>query len=158
MREKAARLLKNLKNFGNAILFLREKHLLPHKGNVLANRILTAFWLFPAAIFFISVIFIQSLTHNLFGYFGDIPSMSELEKPKILAASELFTADKTLIGRYFLENRSPVRYNKISPNVVHALLATEDVRFYEHSGVDPQAFFGILISFVGGDKRGGTIS
>ncbi len=164
MREKAARLLKNLKNyfgvilqnFGNAILFLREKHLLPHKGNVLANRILTAFWLFPAAIFFISVIFIQSLTHNLFGYFGDIPSMSELEKPKILAASELFTADKTLIGRYFLENRSPVRYNKISPNVVHALLATEDVRFYEHSGVDPQAFFGILISFVGGDKRGGS--
>ncbi|MDB5013198.1 MAG: transglycosylase, partial [Daejeonella sp.] len=71
-------------------------------------------------------------------------------------ASELYTADGKLIGRYYKENRTPVEYSKIAPSVINALVATEDVRFFKHSGVD---FFGVIsstISTARGDKRGAS--
>src|SRR5687767_1243224 len=72
------------------------------------------------------------------GVFGDMPSLKELENPSILQASEVYADDGTLMGKYYLErgNRSTVNYKDISPHVVDALIATEDVRFYKHSGID----------------------
>ncbi len=72
------------------------------------------------------------------GVFGDMPSLSELENPSITLASEVYGDDGTPMGKYYRErgNRSYVKYNDISKHVIDALVATEDKRFYEHSGVD----------------------
>lgn len=73
-----------------------------------------------------------------FGVFGKMPSMAELENPTIMQASEVFAEDGTMMGKYYLPsgNRTVVKYKDISPNVVNALIATEDKRFYDHSGID----------------------
>jgi penicillin-binding protein 1A len=71
-------------------------------------------------------------------------------------ASEVYYADGTLIGRYYKENRSPVEFNKISPNIINALIATEDVRFYHHNGVDFYSAFTSILSTASGDRRGGS--
>src|SRR6185436_16567908 len=70
-----------------------------------------------------------------FGVFGKMPSMSELENPSILQASEVYAEDGTLMGKYYTDkgNRSNVKYRDISPHVIAALVSTEDVRFYRHS-------------------------
>jgi penicillin-binding protein 1A len=71
-------------------------------------------------------------------------------------ASELYTADGKLIGRYYKENRTPVEYEKIAPSAVDALIATEDVRFFEHSGVDFRSLVSSLVSTASGDRRGAS--
>ena len=71
-------------------------------------------------------------------------------------SSEVYTADGKLIGKFYKENRSPVDYKSISPNLVNALVATEDVRFYKHGGVDFLGFMGSLVSTAKGDRRGGS--
>lgn len=73
-----------------------------------------------------------------FGVFGKMPSLSELENPSILQASEVYAVDGTLMGKYYTErgNRSNVKYRDISKHVIDALVATEDERFYKHSGID----------------------
>ncbi len=71
-------------------------------------------------------------------------------------ASEVYYADGKLIGRYYKENRSPVEFKGISPSLVNALVATEDVRFYKHGGVDFYSFFSSLLSTAKGDRRGGS--
>ncbi len=72
------------------------------------------------------------------GVFGGMPSLSELENPSITLASEVFGDDGTPMGKYYRErgNRSYVKYNDISKHVINALVATEDKRFYDHSGID----------------------
>jgi len=73
-----------------------------------------------------------------FGVFGKMPSLSDLENPSILQGSEVYAQEGTLMGKYYRErgNRSNVKYRDISKHVIDALIATEDVRFYNHSGVD----------------------
>lgn len=70
--------------------------------------------------------------------------------------SEVYTADGKLIGQYYKENRSPVELKNISPSLVNALVATEDVRFYKHHGVDFYSFFTSILSTAKGDRRGGS--
>lgn len=72
------------------------------------------------------------------GWIGYLPPIDELQNPKNKNATEIYSSDLQLLGRYFLtkENRVGVNYNEISSNVVNALVATEDVRFYNHSGID----------------------
>lgn len=70
--------------------------------------------------------------------------------------SEVYTADGKLIGQYYKENRSPVELKNISPNLVNALIATEDVRFYKHNGVDFYSFFTSMLSTAKGERRGGS--
>ena len=71
-------------------------------------------------------------------------------------SSEVYYADGTLIGRFSKENRTPVDFKDISPNLINALVATEDVRFYTHHGVDFYSFFTSMLSTAKGDKRGGS--
>ena len=71
-----------------------------------------------------------------FGVFGKLPTYEELRNVKTATASEAYTEDGVLLGRYFLENRTTVDYKDIAPSVINALVATEDSRFFEHSGVD----------------------
>ena len=85
-----------------------------------------------------------------------MPSVEDLENPRSEQASEIYSADNVLIGKYFRENRSPVDYNEISPNVINALIATEDNRFHEHSGIDFKASFAIVYYLLKGDQRGSS--
>ena len=92
-----------------------------------------------------------------FGVFGKMPSLQELENPEADLASEIISADGILMGKYYSENRSEVRYDEISPNVIKALIATEDERFYDHSGIDAQAL-GRAVFSLGAQGGGSTIT
>jgi penicillin-binding protein 1A len=68
--------------------------------------------------------------------FSDLPNTEELQNPKTLLATEVYSCDMKVLGKYYAENRTNVKFNEISPNVVNALVATEDARYFNHSGVD----------------------
>ncbi|ANH79942.1 peptidoglycan glycosyltransferase [Niabella ginsenosidivorans] len=93
------------------------------------------------------------------GVFGKMPSMEELENPTITQASEVLAADGTPMGKYYLPNgnRSLVKYKDISPNVINALVATEDKRFYDHAGIDLKGTLRAIFLF-GSEGGGSTIT
>ena len=102
------------------------------------------------------IIFFSAIELNFLWLFGYSPTMDDIKNPSMSVASEVYYADGKLIGRYYKENRSPVEFKGISPNLVNALVATEDVRFYKHGGVDFYSFFSSLLSTAKGDRRGGS--
>lgn len=89
------------------------------------------------------------------GFLGTMPSFEELENPQSSQASLLFADDGRLLGSYYIENRSDVDFRNLSPNLVNALIATEDIRYYKHSGIDFKALVRVLVGVVTGDNRGG---
>ena len=92
-----------------------------------------------------------------FGVFGSLPKVDELLNPKNNLATIVYSGDMKILGKYYSENRVNVAFEKIDKDVVNALIATEDVRYYEHNGVDFKAllrsFFGV---FTGGNRGGGS--
>ncbi|MEM1320941.1 MAG: transglycosylase domain-containing protein [Bacteroidota bacterium] len=80
----------------------------------------------------------------VFFSFQDLPTFEELENPNSNLASEVYAANGEVLGRYYIENRVPVSYQELSPYLVQALLATEDERYYDHSGIDGEALFRVL--------------
>src|ERR1043165_5302972 len=70
------------------------------------------------------------------GVFGKMPSIEDLENPSASLASEVIADDGTVMGKYYLEDRSNIEYKDISKHIVNALVPTEDERFYSHSGID----------------------
>lgn len=80
--------------------------------------------------------------------FSGLPSFEELENPKSRDASEVLSSDGQLLGRYYIENRVRVEYEDLSPYLVQALIATEDARFREHSGIDAEALGRVAINTV----------
>ena len=103
------------------------------------------------------VFFALLLTVTYFGLFGPLPPFRDLENPKSAQATEVISSDgATVLGTYFLQNRSSVNYSQLSPNVVNALIATEDSRFYEHSGIDFRRLFTIPILNLVSKKQGGS--
>ena len=90
------------------------------------------------------------------GAFGHFPSYQELRTVKTATASEAYTADGVMLGRYFQENRTNIVFSEISKPLVDALIATEDVRFFEHNGVDLRSFFRVAFkSVMMGDESSG---
>jgi penicillin-binding protein 1A len=92
----------------------------------------------------------------MMGLFGKLPSLKELENPSILQSSEVYATDGTLMGKFYRErgNRSNANYRDISPHVIHALVATEDERFYSHSGIDVKSTLRAV--FLLGKEGGGS--
>lgn len=90
-----------------------------------------------------------------FGWMGFMPSFEELENPKTNLATEIYSDDGSLLGKYFVQNRTNVPYQELSPNLVNALLATEDARFYKHSGVDSRAMLRVVIGVLTFNSKGG---
>ncbi len=86
-----------------------------------------------------------------------IPSFEELENPKSDLASVVYFANGEELGRYYIENRVPVRYEELSPWVIQALIATEDARFYKHPGIDPRSLARVAVKTVllGQESSGG---
>ncbi len=89
------------------------------------------------------------------GWLGFMPSFEELENPKSNLASEIISADQELLGKYYIENRSNINYSELSPNLVNAIIATEDARFEKHSGVDVKALFRVTFGLLTGTNKGG---
>ena len=102
--------------------------------------------------------FLVMLLFAQLGIFGRIPSMQQLENPQANLASEIYANDgTTLMGKIYAENRSPVDFKDISPHVIDALIATEDERFYDHSGIDPKSVARAVYG-LGKDGGGSTIT
>ena len=96
---------------------------------------------------------IWAINRGLVGY---MPSLAELENPQSALSSDVLGADGTLLGRYYVTDRSNSKYSEISPNIINALLAAEDERFYSHAGIDPIATIAIPLYVVLHKKRGSS--
>ncbi len=112
--------------------------------------ILTFLFLFIVYLFMVDV--------NFLGLFGKSPGyFSGIRDPQTSQASELYSADNVLIGKYFNENRTPVKYEEVNPMFWKALIDTEDERFYKHWGIDPVGLFGaVKDALLHHDARGAS--
>lgn len=107
--------------------------------------------------FFLSIVlFIIAIELNFLWLFGTMPSIDMVSNPDLNIASEVYSDDGVLLGKFFQENRDPVEFEELSENIKNALIVTEDIRFYEHWGVDPRSVVGAIVSTAKGDKRGGS--
>lgn len=121
------------------------------------RRIKNRFLRYIAIFFYFVILFFCAIELNFLGLFGHSPSIAEIKNPVLSVGSQVYTADGKLIGQYYRQDRSPVTYNQISPNLINALIATEDVRFYKHHGIDLIGFTSSMFSTAtGGEKRGGS--
>ena len=100
--------------------------------------------------------YIGLVASNWNGYFGGLPDLREIENPKTEYASELWSADSVLLGKYFRQNRTPVEIEQVSKNLLHAFIASEDIRFYDHYGIDFKGTLAIPYSILKGVKRGSS--
>jgi len=115
------------------------------------KKILKWFWL----LFSIPVVLVVSLI-GLVWAFADIPSFEELESPDSKLATQVIAEDGEILTTFHIENRSYVSYEELSPNLVHAAIATEDVRFYNHSGIDFKSLGRVIFkTLLGGDSSQG---
>ena len=129
------------------------------KRNKNTSRTIRIAWKIFAGLWIFIFLFFTLLS---LGWLGFMPSFEELENPKSNQATEVISADGEILGFIGLENRSNVTYDQLSPHLVNALIATEDVRFYKHSGIDPRSlvrvFFKTLIGRRSSSGGGSTIT
>lgn len=102
-------------------------------------------------------IYVFILNFNFLYLTGSMPSVEELKNPKLNQSSEIYSQDGVLIGKFYAENRTPIKYENIPKSLINALIATEDARFYDHGGIDPRAIGRAVFSF-GRDGGGSTIT
>ncbi len=116
------------------------------RTNVLLILLLWAIVLGPFAVLYFML---SSANENL-------PDFTELENPKSNLATTVYTSDGVELGKYFNENRTHAKYHDLSDNLVNALIATEDIRFYEHSGIDGRALARVAKGVLtGASSQGG---
>ena len=123
-----------------------------------ASKTIKYLWIAFGAMVFGFILFVWMVSVNFLGLFGPLPDFKALENPESEVASELYSSDGLLLGTYARENRSPVSFNELSPNLVNALISTEDVRFEDHSGIDMTAMVRVFVKSIllGQDAGGGS--
>jgi penicillin-binding protein 1A len=89
------------------------------------------------------------------GVFGTMPTFEELENPQTNLATQIISCDGKVLGSYYVENRSNVRYSDLSPYLPQALISIEDERFEQHSGIDTKSLFRVAYGVLTGNKKGG---
>lgn len=100
------------------------------------------------------IVFIQLIAS---GYFEELPSTSSLENPEMPLASEVYTQDGRLLGKYYAQNRTRASYQEVEGPLTKALIATEDVRFYQHSGIDWKRVAAVpYYLLIKGEKQGAS--
>ncbi|MGB0868081.1 MAG: penicillin-binding protein 1A [Flavobacteriales bacterium] len=116
------------------------------------KRIILAIWCMVSAPFIVIGfgVFFASM-----GWFGDLPDIEDIEHPENNFASQVLSYDGKELGKYYFENRTPVSYEELSPHLVNALIATEDERFREHSGIDWYAIARAISNAAVGRNAGG---
>ena len=128
----------------------------------LYTGLVIALWASFLSVIILFPLYVYTVSIDFMGLYGGLPSLKALENPKNDLSSELYSSDNVLMGKYYRENRSPVTYEEISPNLVNALVATEDRRFTEHSGIDLRSMgrvaWGVIkyaVTFGSSDIEGG---
>jgi len=116
------------------------------------KKLLIIFW----SIFLFGILMVVLLFAGVSnGTFGFMPSFEELENPQSSLATEVYSSDEALLGKFYFQNRSFVKYQELSPYLVDALIATEDVRFKEHSGIDVRGLMRVIKGLATGNKNAG---
>lgn len=105
--------------------------------------------------FVLVLLYVLAIESNFLYLTGEMPSVEELKNPKVSQSSEIYSYDKVLLGRFFTENRTPINYEDLPKPLIDALLATEDIRFYEHSGIDTRSLGRAAYGVVTGNSAGG---
>ncbi|HEY9113609.1 MAG TPA: transglycosylase domain-containing protein [Bacteroidales bacterium] len=121
-------------------------------GKNFFSNYLVRFWIFIISLMMLGALFFAGVA---WGWFGKMPTFEELENPDSYLASEVISSDDVVLGTYFIENRSNVSYRDISPDMINALLAIEDIRFEEHSGIDEKALLRVFVGVATGSNKGG---
>ena len=119
------------------------------KGNNSKRHIKTFWKLFSLGLFLIFFIFLLAS----WGIFGDLPDETSLENPEKNLATLIISSDGVTLGKFYKENRTPVQFEELPEHLINALIATEDVRFYNHSGIDAR---GTVRAFAFLGNRGGA--
>jgi penicillin-binding protein 1A len=121
------------------------------------TKIVKAIWIASLVFILLFCFFIFSVSVNLFSLYGKIPGLDILENPKNEIASEVYSSDYVLLGKYFSGfNRSPVEEKDLPESIKNALIATEDVRFASHSGIDLRGIASIPLYILSGKKKGAS--
>lgn len=102
------------------------------------------------------VLFVLFFAGVSIGMLGPIPSFEQLENPRTNLASEIYSADGVLLGKYYIENRTNAEFHELPNHLVQALLATEDIRYYKHSGVDVRGVIRAIYGLLTGQQKGGA--
>jgi len=107
-------------------------------------------WLFRLSmLFMVGVLLIGILFLAIyFGAFGELPTQTDLWNKKVPLASEVYASNGTLLGKYYVENRSSIKYDDISEHVINALVATEDHRYFKHKGFDAISYIRVMIKSI----------
>lgn len=100
-------------------------------------------------------IYVFTVSINLFGLYGEMPSIKEVENPENDLSSEIISADGVSLGRYFRYNRSQVLYEELSEDLINTLIISEDHRFYNHSGLDFPAYLRVFFGLITFNHQGG---
>ena len=119
------------------------------------KRSIRILWVVFVAILIAIPIFIYSIRINALGLYGGLPSLKKLENPDPDLSSILYSADGEVLGRYFRFNRTPVNYQDLSDELVTTLLVTEDIRFFDHSGIDLRGLGRVLVYSILLQKNAG---
>ena len=114
----------------------------------------TTLWL--ATFFVFVILFFVAVDCNFCYLFGRSPGFADIKDPVLGEASEVYTCDEVLMGRFFNENRTPVTYEEISPILIRTLVDTEDERFYQHHGIDVVGLFSAGKDILLGRARGAS--
>ena len=114
----------------------------------MANVFITSVVLFMLYLFLVDI--------NFLWLFGKSPGLSSISNPTQSEASIIYTADGKVLGKYFRENRTPVKFEDISPKLIKTLVSTEDERFYRHFGIDFQGVFAAIKDMTKGRSRGAS--
>ena len=127
------------------------------KKNVSSNfsKFIKWFWiLFASGLFIVFIVFLLAS----WGAFGEMPTFERLENPQTNLATEIISSDGKTLGKFYLDdNRTPVSYDELPKNLVNALVATEDARYFEHSGIDARGTLRAMV-FLGTKGGASTIS
>ena len=117
------------------------------KSNAIRNL-----WIIFGSLLLLTILFFICVAT---GIFGTMPSFEELENPQTNLATEIISCDGKVLGSYYVENRSNVRYSELSHYMPEALISIEDERFTEHSGIDEKALLRVAFGVLTGRKKGG---
>ena len=132
-------------------LWILKIEIVPDMEEMTRNKIIRWFWI----LFCTPIVMLTALIAGVWA-FADIPSFEELEDPESKLATQVIAEEGEILTTFHIENRSYVSYNELSPNLVSAAVATEDVRFYQHSGIDFRSLARVIFkTLLGGDSSQG---
>ena len=133
---KFSKNLKGIKSFGRkSAVYLRKNK----------KYILIAFLSLVVLHIVMLVVFIIAINRGVFGPLPDRTQLKAIENP---VAAEVYTADSVMMGRYFLQNRLDMKESEVTEEIINALVATEDERFYEHNGIDYKSLLRVLVKSI----------